>query len=116
MSKSIKWVRGNTRPLLKFTLKDRNSGDPYDPTSWLPLDLTGATVSMQFRKKGTATVIDTLAGSLDTDGSDGKVTFQMTTLAANNPAGNYEGEIDITIGPDIMSVYDIVPFLFREGF
>lgn len=113
----IRWVRGNTRPLLKFTIKDKNTGDPYDHDTWLPLDLSGTTVVMQFRKKGTTTVIDTLSGTFDTDGTDGKVTFTMTTLAADNPAGSYEGEIDIDFGlSNIMTPYDTVNFLFREGF
>jgi len=117
LHETIRWVRGNTRPLLKFTLKDRNTGDPYDPDTWLPLDLTGTTVTMQFRRTGTTTVIDTLSSTFDTDGTDGKVTFTMTALAADNPKGNYEGEIDIDFGlSNLLTVYDVVPFLFREGF
>ena len=114
----IKYVSGNLRPLLKFTLKDKNTGDPYDPDTWLPMDLTATTVTMQFRKQGTTVVIDTLASTFDTDGTDGKITFSMTALASGDGSqeGNYEGEIDISYGGELLTVYDTVPFLFRKGF
>ncbi len=114
---TIKWVSGNTRPLIKVTLKDKNTGDPHDPDSWLPLDVSGGIViTMSFRKKGTALIIDTLSSSVDTDGTDGKVTFTMTATAAASIAGGYEGEINLDYGGPVLTVYDTLGFLFRDSF
>ncbi len=116
MIEQIKWVSGNLRPLIYFTLVDKNTGDPYDPTTWEPLILTGATLTMPFRKSGTTDIIDTLTGVFETDGTDGKIIFTMTATAASSVAGNYEGEIDIDYGGPILTVYEIVDFLFRDSF
>ena len=113
---TIKWVSEDTLSTLDFTLKDANTGDPCDPDTWDALDVSGYTISMPFRKKGTTTLIDTLTGSFVTDGTDGKITYTMTATAADNPAGQYEGEIVLTSGSDTFTVYDTVEFLFRLRF
>lgn len=112
----IKWVSGNTRPLIKITLKDKNTGDPYDSSTWSVMDLTGKTVSMSFRAKSGGVIIDTLSSVFDSDGTDGKVNFTMGAIAAASTAGNYEGEIVIDHGGPLQTVYDTVDFLFRDSF
>jgi hypothetical protein len=108
MAEKIKLVRHDTRPQVKVTLTDETTG--------LAIDITGATCLMKFRAVGGTTLIDTLSGIV-LDGQNGVVVFSWnpTTLAA--PAGDYEGEVEITFpSGGIQTVYDPLKFKLRDDF
>lgn len=109
MSDVIKLVRNDNRPLITLTITDETTG--------AVLDLSGASVSVHFRKSGTTTVLATLACTFVTDGSDGKVRFNFAGSALDVEAGTYEGEIEIThVGGDKETLYEVLRFRVREEF
>tara|TARA_R100000951_G_C2648300_1_gene183383 strand:- start:2306 stop:2680 length:375 start_codon:yes stop_codon:yes gene_type:complete len=120
-STTIKAVVGDTHPELNFTLTDSNTAasgktlNPEDPTTFAPINLTGATVRVRIRKIGTTNVLSTITCS-NTGPSDGKcaMVFTSSTFAE---AGFYEGEIEITkADSNIQTINDLIKFNVRDDF
>lgn len=120
-SDTIFLVAGDNLPFITFALKDSNTAasgavlDPNDPTTWAPIDVTGATVRLRLRLQGSSTIHATLTCVL-VDPDDGVVAtdFPDGVLSA---AGTYEGEIEITFGDDsVQTVYELVRFKVRAEF
>jgi hypothetical protein len=108
MSEKIKLVQGDTRPQVKVTLTD-------DTTS-LPIDLGTGTVRMRFRAAGDATVLATIVGTI-TSSINGTVVFSWPEGVLDVPAGDYEGEIEITFADStVQTVFDTLKFKLREQF
>ena len=65
-STTIKVVVGDTHPELNFTLRDSNTAasgktlDAEDPTTFAPINLTGATTRVRIRKIGTTNIVATI--------------------------------------------------------
>ncbi len=116
MSKTIKWVKGDTKPAINVDLKDDETGDPADPDSWDPIDVSAGTtiVTMVFRKIGDSTIIDTIVFTKISGGAGGKIFLKLTATAAGVSAGLYEGEIIIDYNGETQTVYDKLRFSFRE--
>jgi hypothetical protein len=126
MATKIKLVQGDTKPTIVVSLTDETTG--------VPLGLTGSTVQMFFRAVGDTTILATVAGVLltgrvledgsvdstspyDGVGSGGRVQFLWGTTDLTQPAGDYEGEIQITYSDgSIQTVYDLLKFKLREDF
>lgn len=121
-SETIKFVSGDTRPILNITIKDSNTAaagqtlDSENSTTWAAIDLSTATaVKLLIRKVGEST-FSTITGS-PTDAAAGKYSF--TPIASTFPsAGTYEGEIEIEYnsGTSVHSLYDLIKFQVREDF
>lgn len=109
MAEKIKLVQGDTRPQIRVTLTDDNTG--------LPVDITGATVRLKFRAVGSATLIDTLIGTV-IDGANGVVAFAWNQSTLNVDAGDYEGEVEVTFaaGAGIQTAYQVLKFQVRAQF
>lgn len=109
MTEKIKLVQGDTRPQLQCTLTDEITG--------AVVDITGATCVLKFRASGATTLLDTLSGTV-TSGAAGIVVFQWNATTLSVPAGDYEGEIEVTFpaGGGIQTVYDLLKFKLREDF
>lgn len=109
MSTRIKLVQGDTRPQIKATITDENTGTV--------VDITGATCYLKFRASGTTEVLSTLTGTV-TNGPAGVVVFDWGPTALQVPEGQYEGEIqvDFASGAGIQSVYDLLKFTVRAEF
>lgn len=111
MAEKIKLVQGDTKPQVRVTLTDESSGSP--------IDITGATPRMRFRAVGSTTVLDTLTGSV-LDGANGVAVFLWNPTTLDVPAGEYEGEIEVTFaagqGGGVQTVYDLLKFKVREDF
>lgn len=126
MAEKIKLVQGDTRPALVVSLTDENSG--------APLGINGATCRMYFRALGDSVILATLVGvtlpgivqedgsisfasPYNLSGSGGRVQFNWADGDLNQPAGEYEGEIEVTF-PDTtkQTVYDKLKFKIREDF
>lgn len=117
-AETISLVRGDTAPPLTMTLRDSNTAapgetlDPDDPTTWAPIDLTGATVLFKVRAIGSTTLKETLTGVI-TDPTGGVVSlvWEPTTL---DTAGQFEVETEITFGDStVQTVYDLVRLKVR---
>lgn len=118
---TLKLVSGDTLPTIKITIRDASTAAPGktldldDPTTWEPVDLTGASVVMRVRQIGSETLSDILGGSI-TDPTTGAATFTFTpnTLVS---AGLYEAEVEVTTADGgIFTVYDLVKLDVRDDF
>jgi hypothetical protein len=131
MASKIKLVQGDTRPQIKCVITDANTGDI--------VDIAGSSVLLKFRASGSSTVLFNLTGYLqagyedadgnvtqalpgqayDEPGSGGRVAFQFSTGQLNIPAGQYEGEIEVTFpapNAGIQTVYSPLIFQVRKQF
>ena len=81
-------------------------------------DLSGATVKMYFRKKGTTTVLKTLTSlSTDEDLALGRAIFAFANGDLNVDEGKYEGEIEATFASgNVESVFETIDFFVRADF
>ena len=121
-SDTIKYVVGDTRPVISIALKDSNTAaagktlDSQDSTTWAVISLSGKEyVKMYIRKVGSTTLAATLEASNIVDG-DGTAVFTPTTSTFAT-AGTYEGEIEVkyTSG-DFQTVHELVKFIVRDDF
>lgn len=110
MSDPLYLVQGDTGPQIKVTLTREDTG--------LPEILTGATVSLHFKKKGTSTVLFTLTGQNTPDEElDGIAYFVFGNGQLNLDAGNYVGEVEVVFESGTReTVYEIIDFVLREDF
>lgn len=128
MADRLKLVQGDTRPPLVVAITDVDG----------PVDLSdgGITLRFKFRAEGDDTVLATYVGSkltglveddgtvsvtppYDTPGKGGRVQFDwiFAPEALEGPAGNYEGEIEITFQDgSVQTVFDLLKFKMREQF
>jgi len=108
---AYKLVQGDTGPQIRAVITRDDTGDA--------VDMSGATVRLRFRRKGTETVLFTLtATDVGQDLlQDGVAVFKFTAGDLDLPAGSYEGELEITF-PDsnIETVYELLEFDLREDF
>lgn len=118
-SETVPFVVGDTRPLLRMTLRDSNTAasgmtlKPNDPTTWAPLNLTGATVALYIRAVGSETLVDTIACVLITP-ADGTITAEIASDTFE-AAGIYEGEVQITYSDGgIQTIQDFIKFKVRD--
>lgn len=108
MSDVIKLVQGDTRPQLRVTLTDDNTG--------LAIDISGSTCRMFFREVGESGILDTLNGVI-TSGINGQVVFSWNPNTLAGAEGDYEGEVQVTFPDDtIQSIYKPLRFRVRADF
>jgi len=126
MSCTIKLVRGDTRPQVKFVVTDENTDKV--------VDISGSTPRLKFRAIGTTQVLFVREGQLmsglelpdgevDTDppyntpGTGGRVVFSFIAGDLDLTPGYYEGEIEITFSDDsIQTVYRSQRFFIRPDY
>lgn len=120
-STTIELVQGDQLPELEITLKDSNSAvsgttlDQDDPTTFAPLNLTGGSVRLRFRKVGSTTIIDTLVATV-TQPTSGIATFVFDNNTLAND-GLFEGEIEFTDDNNrTQTVVDLIKFKVRKQF
>ena len=122
-SDTIKYVVGDTRPVISIALKDSNTAaagktlDSQDSTTWAAISLASNDyVKMYIRKVGSTTLAATLTAS-NINTSNGTADFTPTTSTFDS-AGTYEGEIEISYssGAIIQTVHDLVKFIVRDDF
>jgi hypothetical protein len=120
-STTIELVQGDQLPELEVSLKDSNTAvsgttlDPDDPATFAPLNLTGGSVRLRFRKVGSTTVIDTLVATI-TQPTNGVATFVFDNDTLAND-GLFEGEIEFTDDNSrTQTVVDLIKFKVRKQF
>jgi len=107
---AYKLVQGDTGPQIRAVITRDDTGDV--------VDMSGATVRLRFRRKGTETVLFTLTAiDVGQNLQEGVAIFAFTEGDLDLPAGSYEGELEITF-PDsnIETVYELLEFDLREDF
>ncbi len=85
----------------------------------LPVDLTGATARLKFRKKRTTTILFTLTNITDdqVDLEAGEAVFVFSAANLDLDAGMYEGEVEVTFAnSNVETVYEIIDFQVRDDF
>jgi hypothetical protein len=85
----------------------------------LPVDLTGATALLKFRRAGTSTILFTLTNISDdqVDLEAGQAVFQFSAANLDLPGGLYEAEVEVTFAnSNIETVYEIIDFQVRADF
>jgi hypothetical protein len=120
-SDTLNLVVGDTLPELTLTLRDSNTAaagqtlDPNNSATWVPIDVTGATVRLRLRELGSTEVKSTLTCSI-TNGTAGKVATDFPTGTLDK-AGTFEGELEITFASGgIQTVYDLLKLKVRGDF
>jgi len=110
MAEAIKLVQGDNGPQIQATLTRADTGEAED--------LTGATVTLHFRKKGTTTVLFSQVGVNVVDNvSNGIVIFTFASNDLDLTAGKYEGEIEVVSATNTReTIYDTLEFVLREDF
>jgi len=109
MADKIKLVQGDTLPQIKVTITDQNTGEV--------VDITGATCLLKMRAAGSATLLDTLTGTV-TNGAGGEVVFSLNADTLTDASGAYEGEVEVTFPNNggTQTVYDLLKFQVRADF
>ena len=118
-SQTIKLVQGDSKPNLVVTVADSSAArsgailDSEDPSTWAPIDISGASVSMFVREVGGSSLKATLNGTIS-DGPNGVVVFTYTT-STWDAVGVFEGEVQITFSDGgIQTVQKFIKFIVRE--
>lgn len=106
----IKLVQNDTRPIVTLTLTDDSTGSPID------LSALSTTVTVKFRKAGSATLLATIPTNKVNSGLTGQVSFQFGAGVLNVAAGAYEGEINVNFNGDVQTVFDLMRFIVRASF
>ena len=109
MSEVIKLVQGDTKPLITLTLTDTATGLPFD------LSAADTTVYVKFRAAGSTAVPQTIT-CFKTNPANGEVQFDFSGGILNVDPGVYEGEIEVSLGGAVHTVYDPLKFRVRAGF
>ena len=108
MAEKIRLVQGDTRPIIRLTLKHSDGS---------ALDVGDATVRLHFRAAGAESVLATIPCTYETDGSDGSVLLQFPAGTLNVEPGQYEGEVEVDYGGgERQTVYEILKFQLRAQF
>lgn len=107
---SIKLVQGDNLPEVTLTLTDRATDDP------LNLSATTTTVVVKLRALGGTSVLSTIPCWKPNGGTDGVVRFNFPAGSLDVPAGQYQGEIEISFNGQILTVYDLLQFTLRAEF
>lgn len=107
---AIKLVQGDNLPEVTLTLTDRQTGNALD------LSASTTTVVVKLRAQGGTSVLSVLACSKPNGGADGVVKFYFPANTLDIPAGQYQGEIEISFNGQILTVYDLLQFTLRAEF
>ena len=119
---TINLVKGDTMPELNLTLRHSNAAgigqvlDTEDPSTWAPIDITGATVNLKFKALGATAIKSTIAMSMHLPYTDGKV-FTQWPVGVLDTAGTFTGEVEV-IYPSgaVQTVFDQLKFKVREDY
>ena len=104
-------VKKDTAPQVQATITKSYDGSV--------VDLTGASVKLKFRAKGSTTTLFTLNGFNvpTTNFAKGIVLFLFGTNNLDIAAGYYEGEVEITYeNGTVDTVYEVLNFKLRADF
>ena len=96
-------------PIIQLTLTDDVANQVLD------ISAASTTVSVRFRKAGTTTLLNTIACTKSTDGTDGQVEFDFQGGVLDVDPGQYEGEIVVDFNGNSQTVYELLTFRVRDS-
>jgi hypothetical protein len=104
---ALNLVEGNTAQQVKVVITRSDTGAAQD--------LTGASVAMYFKQKGTKSSLFTLTNSsTGTDLSSGICYFSFSSSQLDVEEGEYQGEIEATFSDGtVETIFDFVDFFVR---
>lgn len=106
---TIKLVRNDTAPQLRFTITDSLTGDP--------IDLTGATVTLHFRAADSTTLLFSRAATVLAPATNGIAVLAWAPGDLNRVAGEYVGEVETVLSTGQReTIFDVLQFELREDF
>lgn len=119
---TINFVQGDDMPTVTLRIRDKNTPkdgavlDATDSSTWKPVNLTGAQITVDVREKG-GYITDTFGAAI-IDAADGRVYLSLPEDPVFlQTAGNYEAEITVKFPNDAQqTVYDLLPMKVRERF
>lgn len=109
MADVIRLVKGDELPIIQLTLTDDVANQVLD------ISAASTTVSVRFRKAGTTTLLNTIACTKSTDGTDGQVEFDFQGGVLDVDPGQYEGEIVVDFNGNSQTVYELLTFRVRDS-
>lgn len=107
---SIKLVQGDNLPEVTLALTNLQTSEPLD------LSAPTTTIIVKLRALGGTTVLSTLTCVKPNGGSDGVVMFYFPNTTLDIPAGQYQGEIEISYNGQYLTVFDLLQFTLRAEF
>lgn len=106
---TIRLVQGDTGPQLQLEFIDTYTGNPTN--------LQGATVTLHFRAVNTTTTLFSRNALVISPASNGVAILVWANGDLNQPAGDYEGEIEVLLANGIRETqFDPLQFTIREDF
>ena len=105
----IKLVQGDNLPEITLTLTDRQTTNPID------LSASTTTINVKLKALAGTTVLSVLPCT-KVDAVNGVIKFYFPSTTLNVPAGEYEGEIEISFNGQILTVFDLLQFTVRAQF
>lgn len=103
-------VKNDTAPQIKATITREDTGNI--------VDMSGGTVRLKFRKKGSTTILFTLTADSDVNNlSNGIAIFTFGDGNLDLAEGYYEGEIEVTYSNStVETIYEVLDFYLRGDF
>lgn len=108
---TIYLVQGDTGPQIKLTVTREDTG--------YPVNISGGSSLLKVRKKGASAILFTLTSlNVGDDLQNGVCVFSLSGgQLATISAGNYEGELEITLSDStVETVYEELSIVIREDF
>ena len=106
---TIRLVRNDTGPQLRFTLTDSTTGNP--------VDLTGATVTLHFRAINSDVLLFSRPASVIAPATAGIAVLQWVVGDLDLDAGEYEGEVEVVGGGGAReTIFNVLQFELRDDF
>lgn len=107
---TIYLVQGDTGPQLQFSITETTNGSA--------VNLSGATVTLHFRAKGTTTVLFSRAANItESNASLGIAILQFNTGDLDLEPGQYEGEVEVILPGGLrQTIYEVLNFELRQDF
>lgn len=119
MASTIRLVQGDDLPGVSLYIRDSNKAaagqelDRKDPSTWAPVNLTGAFLSTAVSVIGVNKQIDTVVIAI-ADAPNGKVIMHLDDSTFMNSVGQYDCEITVRFPAGQQTVYDRVIFDVKE--
>ena len=115
---AIELIKNDHLPDIFIDLRDANTGEPGDATTWEAVNISdpNTSVSVLWRQKGTTTVLATLGTTKVDGGVNGGVFMSWGTFLEDNEIGSYEGQIEVNFDGDIQTVVERLDVNLGEKF
>lgn len=106
---TIKLVRNDTGPQLRFTLTDALTG--------APIDLTSATVTLHFKAVNSNALLFSRPAAVVPPATAGIAVLGWVSGDLNLDAGEYAGEVEVVVASGMReTIFDVLQFELREDF